>query len=51
MDELLTKIRDEMQQVPAPSMAIVLEKMRRDQEAVEKLVAELGSENREVKNG
>ena len=51
MEELLTKIRDEMQQVPAPSMAAIQEKMRRDQEAVEKMVAELGAENREVKNG
>jgi len=49
--DLLTKIRDEMRQVPAPSMAEVEKKMRRDQEAVEKMVAELGSENREVKNG
>ncbi len=40
--ELLTKIRDELQQVPAPSMAEVLAKMKRDQEAVEKLVVELG---------
>ncbi len=40
--ELLTTIRDELQQVPAPSMAVVLEKMKRDKEAVEKMVAELG---------
>lgn len=42
MEELLTKIRDEMQQVPAPSIAEIQEKMKRDKEAVEKLVAELG---------
>lgn len=40
--ELLAKVRDEMRQVPAPSMAEVEEKMRRDQEAVDKMVAELG---------
>lgn len=40
--ELLTKIREELQQVPAPSMAEIEEKMRRDQEAVEKMVKELG---------
>ncbi len=42
MEELLTKIREELQQVPAPSMAEILVKMKRDKEAVEKLVAELG---------
>lgn len=42
MTELLEKIRTEMQQVPAPSMAEIVEKMRRDQEAVNKMVAELG---------
>lgn len=40
--ELLDKIREELQQVPAPSMVEIQEKMRRDQEAVEKMVAELG---------
>jgi len=42
MDELLTKIREQMQQVPTPSVAEIQEKIRRDKEAVEKLVAELG---------
>jgi hypothetical protein len=42
MAELLTKIRAELQQVPAPSMAEVEEKMRRDKEAIDKMVAELG---------
>lgn len=41
MAELLDKIRNELQQVPAPSMTEVMEKMRRDQEAVDKMVAEL----------
>ena len=42
MAELLTKIREGLQQVPAPSMAEIKEKMRRDQEAIKKMVAELG---------
>jgi hypothetical protein len=42
MKELLAKIKEEMRQVPAPSMAEIQKKMRRDQEAVEKLVVELG---------
>ena len=42
MEELLTKIREQMQQVPTPSVAEIQEKIRRDKEAVEKLVAELG---------
>jgi hypothetical protein len=42
MEDLLTKIRDEMQQVPTPSMAVIQEKMKRDQEAIEKMLAELG---------
>ena len=42
MKKVLTEIRDKMRQVPAPSMAKIEEKMRRDQEAVEKMVAELG---------
>ncbi len=42
MKELLAKMTEELRQVPAPSMADVEEKMKRDQEAVEKMVAELG---------
>lgn len=42
MEELLTKIREQMHQVPTPSVAEIQEKIRRDKEAVEKLVAELG---------
>jgi hypothetical protein len=42
MKDLLTKIRDNMQEMPAPSITELEEKMRRDQEAVEKMVAELG---------
>lgn len=42
MKDLLNKIRDELQEVPAPSTAEIMEKMRKDQEAVEKMVAELG---------
>lgn len=44
MAELLTAVRKGLQQVPAPSMEEIQEKMRRDQEAVEKMVAELGSQ-------
>ena len=40
--ELLTRIREELQQVPVPSVAEIQGRMRRDQEAVEKMVAELG---------
>lgn len=40
--ELLTKIHENMRQVPVPSVAEIQEKMRRDKEAVEKMVAELG---------
>lgn len=39
---LASQIREALNRVPAPSMAEVEEKMRRDQEAVEKMVAELG---------
>ena len=42
MKELLVKMTEELRQVPVPSMAEIQEKMRRDQEAVEKMVAELG---------
>jgi hypothetical protein len=42
IEELLAKIREKMQEVPAPSTAEIEEKMRRDREAVAKLVAELG---------
>jgi hypothetical protein len=42
MTEVLAKIRDEMQQIPAPSIAEITERMRRDQEAVKKMVKELG---------
>ena len=41
--ELLDEIREELKQVPAPSMAEIEEKMRKDQAAVEKMVAELGA--------
>lgn len=41
MEELLTRIREEMQQVPTPSMAEIKEKMKQDKEAVERMVAEL----------
>ncbi|MFH0801912.1 MAG: hypothetical protein V2A78_05935 [bacterium] len=47
MAELLIKIREELQEVPAPSIAEIQEKMRRDKEAVEKLVAELAGGNHE----
>jgi len=40
--EEMAKIRDEMQQVSAPLIAEIQDKMRRDKETVEKLVAELG---------
>lgn len=39
--DLLVNIREAMKEVPVPSMKEVEEKMRRDQEAVEKMVAEL----------
>lgn len=42
MGKLLDSIRENMQQIPAPSMAEVEQKMRRDQEAIEKMVEELG---------
>ncbi|MBA7623779.1 hypothetical protein ES703_31178 [subsurface metagenome] len=42
-DKALVKLIETMQEVPAPSMAEVKEKMLRDQGAVEKMVAELGS--------
>jgi len=45
--ELLEKVRAEMQQVPAPSVAEIQEKIRRDKEAVEKLVAELAGGSHE----
>lgn len=38
----LTKLLETMREVPAPSMAEVVEKMRQNQEAVERMVAELG---------
>jgi len=42
MEHMMNMMREELRQVPAPSMAEVEEKIRRDQEAVEKMVAELG---------
>ena len=40
--KMLDPLREELKQLPAPSMEEVEEKMRKDQEAVEKMVAELG---------
>lgn len=40
--EAILKAEEIVREVPAPSMAEIEEKMRRDQEAVEKMVAELG---------
>lgn len=42
IEELLTKIREDMKQVPVPSIAEIQEKIKRDQEAVDKMAAELG---------
>jgi len=42
ISELLRKIREELQEIPAPSIAEIQEKMRRDQEAIEKMTAEMG---------
>jgi len=39
--KILGEIRDFMREVPAPSMATIMAKMKKDQEAVEKMVAEL----------
>jgi len=39
---LASTMREELKRLPTPSMAEIQEKMRRDQEAVEKMVAELG---------
>lgn len=39
---IATAFREVMKRLPTPSMAEIEEKMRRDQEAVEKMVAELG---------
>jgi len=47
MEELLTRIREEMKQVPAPSIAEIQERMRRDKESVEKMVAELAGGSHE----
>jgi hypothetical protein len=38
----LTKLSEAMERLPTPSMAEIEEKMRRDQAAVKKMVAELG---------
>jgi len=42
LKELASTMREELKRLPTPSMAEIQEKMRRDQEAVEKMVAELG---------
>jgi len=41
--DLLVNIREAIKELPVPSMAEVEEKMRRDQEMVEKMVAELNT--------
>lgn len=40
--DVFTALREAMKRLPTPSMAEIEEKMRRDQEAVEKMVGELG---------
>jgi hypothetical protein len=42
MEALLESIRECMKEIPTPSMEEVEERMRKDQEAVEKMVSELG---------
>jgi hypothetical protein len=43
MKDLLADIRDKMKEVPAPPMAEIMEKMKKDQEAVDKMVVELNA--------
>lgn len=43
--DILTAFREELKRLPTPSMAEIEEKMRRDQEAVEKMVQEIEGGN------
>lgn len=47
MEKLLTGIREQMRQVPVTTVAEVQEKIKRDKEAVDKLVADLAGSNYE----